>query len=123
MKNSSQADSAMQIRETAQREKESAANESITTLNLVHTAAASGSTALNYGTNSACLQAYKECIGDEITERTEDASYMQPESVMMQSKEQWSNSGNRNGSNLTNQNIVIKKKTEVSAFEDQVKPN
>ena len=105
MKNSSQCenDSSMQLRNTDARQKESAKNDSITTLALEATAAASGGTmTLDLGTSSGLpLQAYKDCIEQGITERTEDASYMNPESVMMASKDQWSNSQVRNGSNLT----------------------
>ena len=89
MKNSSQAGIDSQLRDSAAREKEHTKHDSITTLTLEATAAASGGTmTLNLGTNSgAPLQAYKECIEQGITERTEDASYMNAESVMMMSKD------------------------------------
>ena len=113
MKNSSQGgnDSSMQLRDSSAREKEHTKRDSITTLALEATAAASGGAmTLNMGTSGGCkpLQAYKECIEPGITERTEDASYMNPESVLLISKDQWSNSELRNGSNLSHP-IVAKK--------------
>ena len=66
------------------------------------------------------LQAYKEGMGEGITELTEDASYMNSESVMK--KEDWSSSDLRKASHLTQQHKEEKpKQAKVSAFEDQVK--
>ena len=108
MKNSqSGIGSALLTRGAAPQEKENemrgGRNESrdeATALTQAQTATSGETTANLMYSSDRPLRAYKEGVGEGITEHTEDASCMDPESAMMQSHGQYSSSELRKGSGL-----------------------
>jgi len=64
------------------------------------------------------LLAYKDGMGEGITELTEDVSYMNQESAMLQSKNEESSSSQLR---VPSNQLQDPKKSKVSAFADQVK--